>query len=52
MLGHQRSGFLWTAVQDAGNTARNYGEFEYTEGKPAGHLAAVLLRGQERRGRR
>jgi diguanylate cyclase (GGDEF)-like protein len=36
VLGHQRSGFLWTAVQDAGNTARNYGEFEYTEGKPSG----------------
>jgi YVTN family beta-propeller protein len=36
VLGHQRSGFLWTAVKDAGNTARNYGEFLYTEGKPAG----------------
>ena len=36
VLGHQRSGFLWTAVEDAGNTARNFGEFEYTEGKPAG----------------
>src|SRR3954463_5663996 len=36
VLGHQRSGFLWTAVEDAGNTARNYGEFEYTEGKPPG----------------
>ncbi|QGN34108.1 alkaline phosphatase family protein [Microlunatus sp. Gsoil 973] len=36
VLGHQRSGFLWTAVQAAGGTARNYGEFEYTEGKPAG----------------
>jgi YVTN family beta-propeller protein len=36
VLGHQRSGFLWTAIQDAGNTARNYGEFEYTEGKPSG----------------
>jgi len=36
VLGHQRSGFLWTAVQQAGNTAKNYGEFEYTEGKPAG----------------
>ena len=49
VLGHQRSGFLWTAVEDAGNTARNYGEFEYTEGKPARYVAAVLLRGQERR---
>ena len=36
VLGHQRSGFLWTAVQDAGKTARNFGEFIYTEGKPAG----------------
>ncbi len=36
VLGHQRSGFLWTAIEDAGDTARNYGEFEYTEGKPAG----------------
>jgi YVTN family beta-propeller protein len=36
VLGHQRSGFLWTAVQDAGRTARNFGEFLYTEGKPAG----------------
>ena len=36
VLGHQRSGFLWTAVQDAGNSARNFGEFIYTEGKPAG----------------
>jgi YVTN family beta-propeller protein len=36
VLGHQRSGFLWTAAESAGNTARNYGEFEYTEGKPAG----------------
>jgi YVTN family beta-propeller protein len=36
VLGHQRSGFLWTAARDAGATARNYGEFEYTEGKPSG----------------
>ncbi|RKS72442.1 YVTN family beta-propeller protein [Motilibacter peucedani] len=34
VLGHQRSGFLWTNVQDAGATARNYGEFLYTEGRP------------------
>jgi YVTN family beta-propeller protein len=36
VLGHQRSGFLWTAVQDAGATARNFGECIYTEGKPSG----------------
>jgi YVTN family beta-propeller protein len=36
VLGHQRSGFLWTAIESAGNTARNYGEYEYQEGKPPG----------------
>jgi len=36
VLGHQRSGFLWTAVQSAGASARNYGEFLYMEGKPSG----------------
>ena len=37
VLGHQRSGFIWTAVQDAGKTARNFGEFVYaSSGKPAG----------------
>ena len=36
VLGHQRSGFLWTAIESAGRTAKNYGEFEYTEGKPSG----------------
>ena len=36
VLGHQRSGFLWNSVQAAGKTAKNFGEFEYGEGKPAG----------------
>ena len=36
VLGHQRSGFLWTAVQDAGASARNYGEFLYNEGRASG----------------
>lgn len=36
VLGHQRSGFLWTAVESARKSARNYGEFEYNEGKPTG----------------
>jgi len=36
VLGHQRSGFLWTAIQSAGNTAKNFGEFMYFENKPAG----------------
>ncbi|HEY9290379.1 MAG TPA: alkaline phosphatase family protein [Microlunatus sp.] len=35
VLGHQRSGFLWTAVQSAGKTARNFGEFMAFENKPA-----------------
>ncbi|WP_422935657.1 alkaline phosphatase family protein [Sinomonas sp. P47F7] len=36
VLGHQRTGFLWNAVQAAGNTAKNFGEFESASGKPAG----------------
>ncbi|WP_426243812.1 alkaline phosphatase family protein [Nocardioides sp. LHG3406-4] len=35
-LGHQRSGFLWTAAQAAGGSARNFGEFMMFENKPAG----------------
>ena len=35
-LGHQRSGFLWSAVQSAGKSARNYGEFTQFLTKPAG----------------
>jgi len=35
VLGHQRSGFLWTAVESAGASAKNYGEFQYMEGKPS-----------------
>ncbi|MHA3704586.1 phosphoesterase [Jatrophihabitans sp. YIM 134969] len=36
VLGHQRSGFLWTAALTAGNTARNFGEFTQFETKPEG----------------
>jgi YVTN family beta-propeller protein len=36
VLGHQRSGFLWTSIQSVGKSAKNFGEFEYGEGKPAG----------------
>ena len=36
VLGHQRSGFLWTDAESAGNTARNFGEFTQFETKPAG----------------
>jgi len=35
ILGHQRSGFLWTAIQSAGHTAKNFGEFMIFENKPA-----------------
>ena len=36
VLGHQRSGFLWTAVESAGRSARNFGEFMQFEAKPPG----------------
>jgi YVTN family beta-propeller protein len=36
VLGHQRSGFLWTDVESAGGTARDFGEFTQFETKPAG----------------
>jgi YVTN family beta-propeller protein len=36
VLGHQRSGFLWTAIMDADKSARNFGEFIYNDGKPSG----------------
>ena len=36
VLGHQRSGFLWTAIRSAGHTAKNFGEFMIFENKPAG----------------
>ena len=36
VLGHQRSGFLWTSVESAGKSARNFGEFNQFETKPAG----------------
>ena len=36
VLGHQRSGFLWSAVQAAHGTVRNFGEFMAFENKPAG----------------
>ncbi len=35
VLGHQRSGFLWTAIESAGHTAKNFGEFMIFENKPA-----------------
>ncbi|EWT02567.1 phosphoesterase [Intrasporangium oryzae NRRL B-24470] len=36
VLGHQRSGFLWTSIESAGKTAKNYGEFALEITKPAG----------------
>lgn len=36
VLGHQRSGFLWTSVQQAGHTAKNFGEFTTGLVKPKG----------------
>ncbi|MFL6061978.1 MAG: alkaline phosphatase family protein [Marmoricola sp.] len=35
VLGHQRSGFLWTAVTAAGGSVRDFGEFTQFESKPA-----------------
>jgi hypothetical protein len=34
-LGHQRTGFLWTAAQAAGKTVRDFGEFHKFLKKPA-----------------
>ncbi|UWE10912.1 bifunctional YncE family protein/alkaline phosphatase family protein [Actinacidiphila bryophytorum] len=35
-LGHQRTGFLWSGAQAAGNTVRDFGEFQQFLTKPAG----------------
>ncbi|MGW2936100.1 alkaline phosphatase family protein [Streptomyces sp. NPDC001156] len=35
-LGHQKSGFLWSGAQAAGNSVKDYGEFQSSESKPAG----------------
>jgi YVTN family beta-propeller protein len=36
VLGHQRSGFLWTGAQAARKSVRDFGEFQSFESKPAG----------------
>ncbi|MGW5363877.1 alkaline phosphatase family protein [Actinopolymorpha pittospori] len=36
VLGHQRTGFIWTGAQAAGQTVKDYGEFQSLETKPAG----------------
>ncbi|MFJ5220487.1 bifunctional YncE family protein/alkaline phosphatase family protein [Streptomyces sp. NPDC088354] len=35
-LGHQRTGFLWTGAQAAGQTVRDFGEFHQFLAKPSG----------------
>ena len=35
-LGHQRTGFIWTGAQAAGQTVRDFGEFHQFLTKPAG----------------
>ncbi|WP_089102197.1 bifunctional YncE family protein/alkaline phosphatase family protein [Streptomyces hyaluromycini] len=36
VLGHQKTGFLWTGAQAAGQTVKDFGEFQSYESKPAG----------------
>ncbi|MEU6548916.1 alkaline phosphatase family protein [Streptomyces sp. NPDC046915] len=36
VLGHQKSGFIWSGAQAAGQSVKDYGEFQSIESKPAG----------------
>ena len=36
VLGHQKSGFIWTGAQAAGKSVKDFGEFQSVESKPAG----------------
>ncbi|MEV7739331.1 bifunctional YncE family protein/alkaline phosphatase family protein [Streptomyces sp. NPDC088921] len=36
VLGHQKSGFIWTGAQAVGKSVKDFGEFQSTESKPAG----------------
>ncbi|NUS41803.1 MAG: bifunctional YncE family protein/alkaline phosphatase family protein, partial [Terrabacter sp.] len=36
VLGHQKSGFIWSGAQAAGKSVKDYGEFQSVESKPAG----------------
>ncbi|WP_030186050.1 alkaline phosphatase family protein [Streptomyces sp. NRRL S-813] len=36
VLGHQKSGFIWTGAKAAGKSVKDYGEFQTLEQKPAG----------------
>jgi YVTN family beta-propeller protein len=35
-LGHQKTGFIWTGAQAAGESVKDFGEFQSLESKPAG----------------
>ncbi|MDF3299287.1 bifunctional YncE family protein/alkaline phosphatase family protein [Streptomyces tropicalis] len=36
VLGHQKSGFIWTGAQAAGKSVKDFGEFQSSESKPSG----------------
>ncbi|MFF3904898.1 alkaline phosphatase family protein [Streptomyces sp. NPDC001848] len=36
VLGHQKSGFIWTGAQAVGKSVKDFGEFQSIESKPAG----------------
>ncbi|MCH5677450.1 bifunctional YncE family protein/alkaline phosphatase family protein [Streptomyces gilvus] len=36
VLGHQKTGFIWTGAQAAGKSVKDFGEFQSIESKPAG----------------
>ncbi|MEU1529914.1 bifunctional YncE family protein/alkaline phosphatase family protein [Streptomyces fagopyri] len=36
VLGHQKTGFIWTGAQAAGKSVKDFGEFQSSESKPAG----------------
>ncbi|MBM9502973.1 bifunctional YncE family protein/alkaline phosphatase family protein [Actinacidiphila acididurans] len=36
VLGHQKSGFIWTGAQAAGKSVKDFGEFQSSETKPTG----------------
>ncbi|MBW8796177.1 MAG: bifunctional YncE family protein/alkaline phosphatase family protein [Streptomyces sp.] len=36
VLGHQKTGFIWTGAQAAGKSVKDFGEFQSYESKPAG----------------
>ncbi|SEN54599.1 bifunctional YncE family protein/alkaline phosphatase family protein [Actinacidiphila rubida] len=36
VLGHQKTGFIWTGAEAAGQSVKDYGEFQSLETKPAG----------------